>query len=120
MLVALFEDQAYENFLPLTYTRPVFECRCGMRTFKERIQSMYPESEIFLFTRDYLVPTLRRNSPPVNDVNAIDDDVLLVNGMLMANGEIRRLVEEKLSKNTLISCHHRTVLAHLKEKTARK
>jgi len=33
MIVALFEDESYENLLPLTYTRPVFECRSGIFTF---------------------------------------------------------------------------------------
>jgi len=80
MIVALFEDESYENLLPLTYTRPVFECRSGIFTFLERAQRSYPESQFLLLTRNYLVPTLRKQvSHPVNEPDTVDDDVLLIN-----------------------------------------
>lgn len=121
MIVALFEDEAYANFLPLTYTRPVFECRSGMFSFLERAQRMFSESGFVLFTRDYLVPTFRRRfSSPVNEPNSIDDDVLLINGTLIINEEVKRLIEKKLGRNVLIMQQGRTALAHLGERVARK
>jgi len=121
MIVALFEDEVYANFLPLTYTRPVFECRSGMSSFLERAQRMFPESSFLLFTRDYLVPTFRRRvSYPVNEPNSIDDDVLLINGTLIADEEMKRLIEKKLDRNVLITQQGRVALAHLGEGVARK
>lgn len=35
--VILFEDEGYRLFLPLVYSRPVFELRCGVFTLRERI-----------------------------------------------------------------------------------
>jgi UDP-N-acetylglucosamine diphosphorylase/glucosamine-1-phosphate N-acetyltransferase len=121
MIVALFEDEFYVSFLPLTYTRPVFECRSGMFSFLERAQRMFSESSFLLFARDYLVPTFRRRvSCPVNELNSIDDDVLLINGTLILNEEAKRLIEKKLGKNVLIMQQGRMALAYLGERVARK
>jgi UDP-N-acetylglucosamine diphosphorylase/glucosamine-1-phosphate N-acetyltransferase len=120
MIVALFEDEGCENFLPLTYTRPVFECRSGMFSFLERAQRFYPESQFLLFTRDYLVPTLRKRvSYPVNESDYVDDDVLLINGAFILDEEAKQLIEKKLAKKVLIKQKGRMVLAHLSEDAAR-
>jgi len=120
MIVALFEDEDCENFLPLTYTRPVFECRSGMFTFLERAQRMYPESKFLLFTRGYLVPTLKKRvSHPVNKPASIDDEVLLINGAFIVNEEAKRLIEKKLARNVLMMQKGRMALAHLSEDVAR-
>lgn len=34
--VIVFEDEGFRSFLPLVYTRPVFELRCGLYTARER------------------------------------------------------------------------------------
>jgi len=120
MIVALFEDEDCENFLPLTYTRPVFECRSGMFTFLERAQRMYPESKFLLFTRDYLVPTLKKRvSHAVNEPASIDDEVLLINGAFIVNEEAKRLIEKKLARNVLMMQEGRMALAYLSEDVAR-
>ncbi|NIU39715.1 hypothetical protein GWN65_07030 [Candidatus Bathyarchaeota archaeon] len=120
MIVALFEDEGYEDFLPITYTRPVFECRSGMFSFLERAQRFYPESEFLLFARDYLVPTLRKRvSYPINEPDAVDDDVLLINGTFVLDNKAKQLVEKKLAKRALITQRGRLALAHLREDVAR-
>src|SRR6185369_18037643 len=35
--IILFEDEGYRTFLPLVYSRPVFELRCGLFTARERV-----------------------------------------------------------------------------------
>ena len=121
MIMALFEDESYGNFLPLTYTRPVFECRSGMFSFLERAQKMFPESDLVLFTRDYLVPTYRKRvSYPVNEPDAIDDELLLVNGTLIADEGVKRLVKAKLSGNAMIRQDGRVAIAHLSEGLANR
>ncbi len=54
-MVFIFEDEGYKNLLPLVYTRPVFELRCGNHTILERIKQFYPGEEIALIVRDYIV-----------------------------------------------------------------
>src|SRR5215203_1246540 len=36
----LFEDEGYRPFLPLVYTRPVFDLRCGIFTLRERLVAL--------------------------------------------------------------------------------
>ena len=55
-MVFIFEDEGYKNLLPLVYTRPVFELRCGNHTILERIKQFYPGEEIGLIVRDYMGP----------------------------------------------------------------
>ncbi|MBK9710641.1 MAG: GlmU family protein [Kouleothrix sp.] len=35
--VTLFEDEGFRPFLPLSYSRPVFDMRCGLYTLRERL-----------------------------------------------------------------------------------
>jgi UDP-N-acetylglucosamine diphosphorylase / glucose-1-phosphate thymidylyltransferase / UDP-N-acetylgalactosamine diphosphorylase / glucosamine-1-phosphate N-acetyltransferase / galactosamine-1-phosphate N-acetyltransferase len=38
--IILFEDEGYRTFLPLIYSRPVFDLRCGVFTLRERVTTM--------------------------------------------------------------------------------
>lgn len=117
MIVALFEDENYRNFLPLTYTRPVFMLRSGTFTMLERAEKMFPEARVFLFTRDYLVPTLKhRFQHQVNAPDRIDDELLLVNGALTLDKQVNHLVESKLRLNTAVTVNGRVAVALLSEK----
>jgi len=121
MITVLFEDEDYNNFLPLTHTRPVYECRSGMFTFLERVQKTYSDSKILLFAREYLLPTLqKRVSHPVNKPEQVDDQLLLINGSLMVDNALKRLASEKLSKNVLMLQNNRLALASLGEEVATK
>ena len=120
MIVAIFEDENYENFLPLTYTRPVFELKSGMLTLLERAQRLLPESEFLLFTRNYLVPTLKKRvSQPVNKPESIDDETMLVNASLLTNEKVKELTNKKIVKNSLLIQNGRIALGRLSENIAR-
>jgi UDP-N-acetylglucosamine diphosphorylase/glucosamine-1-phosphate N-acetyltransferase len=121
MIVALFEDETYVNFLPLAYTRPVFDLRSGMFSFIERVQRVFPDSGLMLFTRDYIVPTLRRRiACQVNQPAAIDDDMLLINATLIVDEKVKQLAERKLSVNSMIKQQGRIALARLSQGLAKK
>jgi len=121
MIVALFEDEDYKNFLPLTYTRPVFECRSGMFTLLERAQKTFSDSRMLLFAREYLTPTLRKRvSNPANKPELIDDHVLLISGSLIIDEAVRKLAEKKLTKNVLMLQNSRLAIGSLSEETAKK
>ena len=55
MIINVFENfkEAF-NLEPISLTRPVFDLRCGAFTYLERIQKIFPESEINLFVRNEL------------------------------------------------------------------
>jgi UDP-N-acetylglucosamine diphosphorylase/glucosamine-1-phosphate N-acetyltransferase len=121
MIIALFEDETYENLLPITYTRPVFECRTGMHILRERVQKSYETSKLICFTRSYLAPTLKRRfSFIVNDPDAIDDDILLINGTLILNETTKQLIEKRNAKDTLVMQNGRIAYAHLSQNTAQE
>jgi UDP-N-acetylglucosamine diphosphorylase/glucosamine-1-phosphate N-acetyltransferase len=95
----VFEDEKCDCFFPLTFTRAIFELRCGYISLLERIKRNFPQIEIGVFLRDYLVPTFKKrvSISAINDLNFITrDDVLFLNGRwLMKYGEIPLEGEEK-------------------------
>lgn len=121
MIIALFEDETYENFLPITYTRPVYECKTGMYTLRERAQKAFPTSRLICFTRNYLAPTLKKRIQlPVNEPNKIDDDTLLVNGTLLLNEKTKQIIEKQHVKNTLTMQDGRLASAQLSREIAQE
>lgn len=54
MQLVFSDAQYWEDFLPLTFTRPVAEMRCGILTFSERWQKILDNTEVSYFTENYL------------------------------------------------------------------
>lgn len=55
MIQIVFSDAQYwEDFLPLTFTRPVAEMRCGILTFSERWAKLLNTDAVAYLTEDYL------------------------------------------------------------------
>lgn len=121
MIVCLFEDEHFEFFLPLTYTKPIFELKCGIFSLRERVQRLFQDYPMILSMREYLAPTYKgKVLYPINDPNAIDDDLLLINGALMASRQTARLVQTKFDENVALIQDDKVILAHLGEETAKK
>ena len=83
MRLILYEDGTQERLYPLTYTRPVFELRCGRTTLREKIERACGQSADAVFVRDWLKDvTAERGSAKVNDLSTLKgDDLLLVNDL---------------------------------------
>lgn len=54
MQIVFSDAQYWEDFLPLTFTRPVAEMRCGILTFAERWKKLLGVDEIAYLTENYL------------------------------------------------------------------
>lgn len=54
MQIVFSDAQFWADFLPLTFTKPVAEMRCGILTFSERWQKLLNIEEISFLTEDYL------------------------------------------------------------------
>ena len=54
MQLVFSDAQFWEDFLPLTFTRPTAEMRCGILTFSERWQKLLELSEVSYITEDFL------------------------------------------------------------------
>ena len=60
MQIVFSDAQFWEDFLPLTFTRPVAEMRCGILTFSERWQKLLETTEISFLTEDFLQEKFRK------------------------------------------------------------
>ena len=60
MQIVFSDAQFWEDFLPLTFTRPVAEMRCGIFTFTERWQKLLQIEEVSFLTEDYLQEKFRK------------------------------------------------------------
>ena len=74
MNIILFDDDCWQNLLPLTYTKPVAALRVGISTIKEKWEH-YSNSVSFL-TKDYLSKKYKTN---------YSADNLYINGCLCPN-----------------------------------
>jgi UDP-N-acetylglucosamine diphosphorylase/glucosamine-1-phosphate N-acetyltransferase len=83
--LCVFEDELYENFLPLTYTKATFELICGSKTLLERAVETLKPQRVLLVTRDYLRKKLEeRTGFTVNEAE-VEGDTLVVNGRLLVD-----------------------------------
>jgi len=76
--VILFEDEGYRTFLPLVYSRPICDLRCGMFTLRERVAALLGRQPAAI-CRAHLASvfgagrwplTLLRESTPITLVNS--------------------------------------------------
>ncbi|MBK9127124.1 MAG: hypothetical protein IPM13_04920 [Phycisphaerales bacterium] len=82
MKLVVFEDDQVDRFLPLAYTRGVFELKTGATSLADKIARAARVPLGAVIARDYLAPTLRRRLPgvAVSDLAACaGDEVLFVN-----------------------------------------
>ncbi len=103
--VCVFEDDSYKNFLPLAYNRPVYELRCGIYSFLERIVLQYPDTEINLFCREYLKNLVSENYPhSVNKIKSNNKGCLYINGRLLLSTPIAIEGKEEIGiiDNTIV------------------
>lgn len=90
--ICIFEDECSGNFLPLAYTRPVFELYCGMGSLREKIEHAYPSVGVHLLCREYLVPVVKEKinkAISVNDTKSLGEgNCLFINGRILAAGDL--------------------------------
>ncbi len=83
MDLIVFEDNKYIDFLPLTYTKALFELKIGINTIVEKfIDAIRPEKSVFI-ARNYLAKVLGEKwNISVNYIHNIDE-ALIINGRLI-------------------------------------
>ena len=95
MNIYVFEDQKSLNFEPLSLTRPVFDIRIGSETFLERIQFLFPNSDITIFVREDLEEITRDKYPNFNvNPQSIDDGLWLLGNVIWEQDDLSNLTEE--------------------------
>ena len=101
-LIAVFEDNKFSNFLPLTYTMPVFMLKHGFLSNLERILMGYKNIDVALLTRDYLAKiTKNETGYPTNEIVKTNSSemILFLNGRLTEIDGVQIDGEEEASFN---------------------
>ncbi|HYX05292.1 MAG TPA: GlmU family protein [Bacteroidales bacterium] len=78
MNIILFDDSAKQTLLPLTYTRPVCEIRCGILTIKEKWEK-YLNASCSFFTNEILSSKFKTE---------ITEDNILINGSVLPSATL--------------------------------
>ncbi|NJO91982.1 MAG: glucose-1-phosphate thymidylyltransferase, partial [Chloroflexia bacterium] len=73
-----FDDNSWQNLLPLTFTRPVCEIRIGILTIREKWEKYLNVSCSFL-TQDYLTEKYAQKTDTLN---------LYINGSVLPSSEL--------------------------------
>lgn len=108
--ICLFEDGGFKEFFPLTYTRPVYDLRCGISTLGEKIAACFPKHRLILNSRRYLQESIKERYPQT-PVNQFDFPVILfVNGrLLIDNDSFIRI--KKMKENSILLSNDGSVVA---------
>ncbi|MDA9773433.1 GlmU family protein [Saprospiraceae bacterium] len=91
--VILFDDESRDNLLPLVYTKPVSELRCGILTIREKWE-IYLNSSASFITQEYLMEKY-----PIN----VSDDNWIINGSLLPNPGIVKLINSLETNEAILS-----------------
>jgi UDP-N-acetylglucosamine diphosphorylase/glucosamine-1-phosphate N-acetyltransferase len=97
MKFIIFEDDNFNDFYPLSLTRPLWELRSGIYSFRERLiifikTNFEVSSQVHYFTRDYLVPYYKEKYPEmsINDHSIFSghDDIFFINGTIYPDNSL--------------------------------
>lgn len=114
--ICIFEDENYVNFLPLVYTRPVYDLRCGILTLREKISSFFPSFNLVLHSRNYLSKCLRERNPKIN-INRFDGtDILYINGRLLIDKSVFAEINKLKSGSALFDSSGFVIAANISAK----
>ncbi|MBU0580329.1 MAG: hypothetical protein KKA19_04045, partial [Candidatus Margulisbacteria bacterium] len=92
--VCIFEDDKVDRLQPLTFSRPVYELRCGIKTLREKIMDLYPKASFVLHCRSYLEDVLKeKTSMPINTLQP--ETTLFINGRAFADFKLAKEIPLK-------------------------
>jgi UDP-N-acetylglucosamine diphosphorylase/glucosamine-1-phosphate N-acetyltransferase len=93
--IILFEDEGYRTFLPLVYSRPVFELRCGVFTAHERVAALLDRRPSAL-SRPHMASVYGAGRWPLGLLSE-SAPVTFVNGRALDMDWLPRLLDEPIN-----------------------
>ena len=93
--ICIFEDEHYVNFLPLVYTRPVYELVCGETTLREKTTRYFPRMKINLHCRNNLAPVLKKSFPNISVNHLSGESCLFINGRILPEENLSAILARK-------------------------
>ena len=113
MQLCVFEDKRASNFLPLTYSRPVYDLICGYTSLKNKIFRLFPSAKHSLHCRAYLEKVTALNNPGIL-VNTIEgDECIFVNGRVAAGDGLIKIFSKKKKENVVYISGDTVIAAYL-------
>jgi UDP-N-acetylglucosamine diphosphorylase/glucosamine-1-phosphate N-acetyltransferase len=112
MILAVFEDEYWQNFRQLTYMRPVYRLLTPKGDILSGLRTLAGNSPLYLYVRSYLEELEREVHPEarINTPLETDGEVLLVSG-LTKNHQLVRTLTERLSDREFILLSRQRLLA---------
>ncbi|MEW6238346.1 MAG: putative sugar nucleotidyl transferase [Candidatus Omnitrophota bacterium] len=90
--IILFEDEGFVNLRPLTYNRPVYDLRCGVRLLHEKVKAAYPKAEFGYHVQECLTELVKQQKG-TNKVNGgFGDKALMLNGRVIWDSTLTKLI----------------------------
>jgi UDP-N-acetylglucosamine diphosphorylase/glucosamine-1-phosphate N-acetyltransferase len=110
--LALFEDSHWQNFVPITLTKPTFDVKVGAKSYFEE----YERPPEFLVTREPLAATTRlKHTSSLVNPHAMDADTVFINGLLHP-GAVNLDKMSNVSHTFVITCGQRLLVGRLGKK----
>ncbi|MEM2217716.1 MAG: putative sugar nucleotidyl transferase, partial [Thermofilaceae archaeon] len=97
MRVAVFEDSAALNLIPLTYTKAIYDLLVGCRTLLERASLEFGRVD-YVFVRSYLAGFYAKERGLPTNPRETDDDLLLINPRYIVNQPVVGLLKAKVKE----------------------
>ncbi|UCD38655.1 MAG: GlmU family protein [Fidelibacterota bacterium] len=112
MELLVIEDGGFRNFLPLTWTRPVYDLKCGISSLLGKILTAYGLDHCGLGCRDYLAELVAEQHPGYT-VNRVDgDEALIINGRALFDRQLASIIPLS-GPDCLYTCGENVVAARL-------
>jgi len=101
--ICIYEDDAYQSLLPLTFLRPAYDLLIGISPILAKIEHFFSYGNITLHARDYLTPLLKKNHPKlaVNRINS-GSPCLFINGRVLMNDALFNILTEREDGHDLL------------------
>lgn len=93
MNYVLFDDRLRQTLLPLTYTRPVCDCRVGIMTIREKWETIL-KTKTSTLTESYLSKKYKMQ---------LAEEIILINGAICPDENLLKAIENLTIGENLIS-----------------
>ncbi|MFA6410099.1 MAG: putative sugar nucleotidyl transferase [Candidatus Buchananbacteria bacterium] len=107
MKIILFEDNQVKNLYPITLTRPSFGILCGGITLFDLVKKEFPDSQIGLIVRDYLIQSVEQKYKPTNQT---DNKILFLNARIVPSFEVIKKLSKKLIGKSQVIKHQKQII----------
>lgn len=108
MTYLLFDDTKVQNFLPLTFTRPMSDLRIGIDKISEKWEAFLNEN-LGILTIDYLQDRFEKISENVSDT------LILINARAIPNQKIVEEIKTLTENKALVDEKSNIIAAHLEK-----